>query len=110
MAMTTRPASIRRAGWWGPVAVAVGVDPAEGVRRLARGVAATLAAALCVFSLLTGAGSWIARSPTPSWWPLGSGPWIAALLAVGAVLVPVWWKLGFARDEASVDPARSGGS
>ncbi|MDH5307529.1 MAG: Na+:solute symporter [Myxococcales bacterium] len=82
-------------GFWAPVATSLGVDPAEGVRRLARGLAAVAAAALCVFSLLTGLGSWLCSSPAPLWWPLGWGAWIASQLALGCGLVPAWWRLGF---------------
>ncbi len=85
----------RPPGGWGPVARAAGADPAEGTRRLARGVAGMAAAAFCCFSLLTGLGSWLCGSPAPAWWPVGRGPWIAAQLALGAALVPVWWTLGF---------------
>ena len=84
-------------GWWGPIAVSLDVDPRESVRRLGRGVAGMLSAALCVFSLLTGLGSWLVESPAPTWWPLGWGIWVGAQLAVGMGLVPVWVKLGFSR-------------
>jgi len=89
---------VRPPGWWGPIAVSAGADPAEGPRRLARAAAATAAAAGCCFSLLTGIGSWIAHSPVPVWWPLSWGAWIGAQLAVAAALVPVWLRLGFGDD------------
>ncbi len=85
-------------GWWGPVARAAGADPGAGVRRLARGLAATGATALCLFSLLTGLGSWLCRAPAPTWWPLPWALWIAAQLAVAGALLPVWLRLGFSRD------------
>ncbi len=85
-------------GWWGPIAAAAGADPAEGVRRLRRGGAATVIAAYSCFSLLTGFGSWIAHSLPPTWWPLSQGVWIASQLFVGATLVPLWLRLGFAED------------
>jgi solute:Na+ symporter, SSS family len=85
----------RPPGWWAPVATSLGADPAEGTRRLARGLAAVAAAALCVFSLLTGLGSWLCGSLAPRWWPLGRAIWIASLLALGCALVPLWWRLGF---------------
>ena len=82
-------------GWWGPIASALGVDPAKNVRRLWLGVAAMAAAGLCVFSLLAGFGSWLCQSPAPTWWPLSRSLWIAVQLAVGGALFPVWLKLGF---------------
>ncbi len=90
-------------GWWGPIAAHFGVDPHTNVRRLGRGVAAMVAAAFCVFSLLTGFGSWLVLSPAPTWWPLSWGLWIALQLVVGAALVPVWLKLGFS-EEAEQTP------
>jgi hypothetical protein len=85
-------------GWWGPIAAHFGVDPHTNVRRLGRGVAAMVAAAFCVFSLLTGFGSWLVLSPAPTWWPLSWGLWIASQLVVGTALVPVWLKLGFSKE------------
>jgi Na+/proline symporter len=80
-------------GFWGPIAADVGATPTNDTRRLARGLAATAAAALCVFCLLAGFGSWIAGSPAPPWLP--SRPaWIAFLLALGVLLVPLWVALG----------------
>ena len=60
------------------------------------------AAGLCVFSLLTGFGSWICQSPAPTWWPLSRSLWIAVQLAVGGALFPVWLKLGFRKLPESV--------
>ena len=51
--------------------------------------------ALCLFSLLTGLGSWLCRSPAPTWWPFAWWVWIGAQLVVGLALVPLWWRLGF---------------
>ena len=87
---------VRPPGWWGPVAAAAGGDVRADVRRLGRGLAGMVTAALCVFSFLVGIGSWICDSPAPTWWPAGRGVWIAAQLVVGSFLVPIWWKLGFA--------------
>ncbi len=75
-----------------------GVDPHTNVRRLGRGVAGMVAAAFCVFSFLTGFGSWLVLSPAPTWWPLSWGLWIASQLVVGTALVPVWLKLGFSKE------------
>ena len=75
-------------GFWGPVA-----SPGD-TRRLWRGLAATGLAALSIFALLTGLGSWIARSPAPTWFPSQPG-FIASLLVTGLALVPAWWRLAF---------------
>ena len=62
------------------------------------------AAALSVFSLLTGVGSWIAGSPAPSFLPF-RGVWIASLAVLGIALVPLWWKLAFGQpDPEKTDP------
>jgi Na+/proline symporter len=83
----------RPPGFWGPIATDAGAEPGRDARRLARGLGAVAAAALCVFCLLTGFGSWLAGSPAPAWIP--SRPaWIALLIALGALLVPVWISLG----------------
>ncbi len=86
---------VRPPGFWGPVAARAGDDPREARRRLARGLAATVLAAGSVFFLLTGAGSWLAGSPTPTWWPLGRGVWLTVLLVVSLGLAPAWIRLGF---------------
>ena len=82
-------------GFWGPIAIAEGADPASDLRRLRRGALAMGSAALCLFSLLTGLGSWLCQSPAPTWWPLPWSVWIASQLALGVALVPVWLRLGF---------------
>ena len=93
-------ARVRPPGFWGPVAAAAGEAPAAGARRLARGAAATAACAASVFCLLVGAGTWLTRAPAPVWFPWRS-LWIAALLAAGIALVPVWRRLAdAARGEA----------
>jgi Na+/proline symporter len=85
---------VRPPGFWGPVARAAGADHAEDVARLRRGLLATATGALSIFCVLTAVGSWIAGSPPPAW-VSHRGVWLAALLAVGLLLVPVWWRLGF---------------
>lgn len=85
-------------GWWGPIAAHFGVDPEVNVRRLGRGVAAMVAAASSVFFFLTGIGSWLVQSPTPTWWPLSWEVWIALQLLGGAALLPVWLRLGFSEE------------
>jgi Na+/proline symporter len=95
--------SARPPGFWGPVARDAGAEPGRDARRLGRGLAAVAAAALCVFCLLTGFGSWLAGSPAPPWLP--SRPaWIALLIALGALLVPLWMALG---KRTGVDPGSS---
>jgi len=83
---------VRPPGWWGPIATAAGADDDGALRRLARGSAATAAASLSCFSLLVGFGTWVAGSPTPTWWPQSPGSWamwIAANLALGSALIPL---------------------
>jgi Na+/proline symporter len=84
--------SARPPGFWGPVARDAGAEPGSDARRLGLGLAAVATSALCVFCLLTGFGSWLAGSPAPPWLP--SRPaWIALLVALGALLVPLWTAL-----------------
>ena len=100
-----RPEPLRRfferakpPGYWAPIARSLGLDPREPVRRLWRGALATAAAALCLFSLLTGLGSWLCESPAPTWWPGPWAAWVAAQLVAAGALLPLWWRLGFARE------------
>jgi Na+/proline symporter len=86
-------ARVRPPGFWGPIAAASGRDPRADARRLAIGLAATGISALAVFSLLTGVGSWLAGSPAPFGLP-ARGVWIAALLALGALLLPLGLRIG----------------
>ncbi|GIW79036.1 MAG: sodium transporter [Gemmatales bacterium] len=99
----------RPMGFWGPIAAAEGDDPSEGARRLVRAAFAVVLAALSIFCLLVGAGSWLCGSPPPTWFPWRL-PWLAGLLAVGILLIPVWVGLGFGRlppddREFAVQPA-----
>lgn len=101
---------VRPPGYWAPVAASLGEDAAMGPRRLARGLLATALAALSVFALLTGLGAWLAGSLPPPWLP-HRGVWIAGLLALGAALVPLWWRLAFrpvcdANSHAASSPTR----
>jgi hypothetical protein len=61
-------------------------------RRLARRLLASALAALSIFALLTGLGAWLAGNLPPPWLPHRAA-WIAGLLALGAALVPAWWRL-----------------
>ncbi|MFQ5944565.1 MAG: hypothetical protein ACE5JF_13540, partial [Anaerolineales bacterium] len=87
----------RPCGFWKPIAASLGEDGNEPVRRLRRGIGATLFSALSIFCVLTGVGAWMAGSPAPTWFPWPTA-WIVLLLLVGAGLVPVWWRLGFGED------------
>ena len=83
-------------GFWGPVARTIDptADIGEGPRRLWRSLAATLLCALSVFCLLVGVGTWLIGSPPPVWLP--SRPlWIVLLLAIGLVVCPIWYRLGY---------------
>ncbi|MFQ5935031.1 MAG: sodium:solute symporter family protein [Acidiferrobacterales bacterium] len=84
----------RPPGYWKPIAALVGENGAEPVRRLHRGLAATLTAGFSILWILTGLGSWIAESPPPTWFPWRIA-WIILLLVIGIGLIPVWWRLGF---------------
>jgi len=90
-------AQVRPPGFWGPVAVANGGEARADARRLARGLAATVLSTFAIFCLLTGAGSWLVGSPAP----LGissRGAWIASLIVLGALLLPLGLRLGGRRD------------
>jgi SSS family solute:Na+ symporter len=84
---------VRPPGFWGPIAKSCGVDPAEGPRRLARGLGATAAAAWSVFALLVGIGTALVDSPAPAWVP-SRGLWILGLVVSSLALVPIWMRLG----------------
>ncbi len=88
---------VRPPGFWGPLAVAAGGKPHEGLRRLGRGLAATGLGSFSIFCVLAGLGTGLAGSLGPTWWPLGHASWVAVQLLAGLGLVPVWWRLGFAR-------------
>jgi len=85
---------VKPPGFWGAVAQAAGDDPMRGKARLLRGLSATFCAALSLFCLLIGLGSWLIHSPAPVFFPWPS-LWIALLLLVGIMLIPLWWRLGF---------------
>ncbi len=84
-------------GFWAPW------DGGTGRRRLARGLLATLAAALSLFSALVGLGTWLVDGTAPIWFPW-RGPWIAILGVVSIGLIPVWWRMGFRADGRRSDP------
>jgi hypothetical protein len=83
----------RPPGLWGPVAQACGESPRDDVRRLAKGLTATVLAAWTVLASLTGLGTWLVGSPAPPWMPW-RGVWIAFLISSAVAVAPVWWRLG----------------
>lgn len=87
---------VRPPGFWGPQHKALGEDPQEGPHRLGRTLVAVMSAALSVFLLLTGLGSWLFSSPAPSWFPWRS-VWLLLLLVLSVGLVPLWWRQIFPR-------------
>ncbi len=87
-------ARARPPGFWKPVAIAEGERDYHGPAVLARRLVATAAAALSVFALLTGTGTWLVEGTPPAWLPSREA-WIGCNLAVGIALIPVWWRLGF---------------
>ena len=53
-----------------------------------------LLAAVSVFCLLIGLGTWLLQATPPAWLSERT-TWIALNLALGAALVPFWLHLGF---------------
>jgi len=94
----------RPPGFWGPIA---GDGAAEDRIRLLHSLAATAAAGLSIFCLLTGLGSWLVGSPAPAFvpWPR---VWIGANLALGLAVIPVAWRLARAGRLVSDRISRSG--
>ena len=82
---------VRPPGFWGPQQQALGQAPQHGRRRLGRTLLAVFSAALSVFLLLTGLGSWLFSSPAPRWFPWRS-VWLVLLPILSLGLVPVWWR------------------
>lgn len=80
-------------GCWGPVAVAAGANAREPFALLLRGVTATALAALTVFCLLIGLGTWLVNATPPVWFPY-RGAWIALNLTLALTVVPLWTRLG----------------
>ncbi|MGE0876079.1 MAG: hypothetical protein AB7O31_15550 [Burkholderiales bacterium] len=85
---------VRPPGFWAPVARAAGADPHAPLRALRDGLAATCAAALTVFGLLVGGGTWLVEGTPPAWLP-HRGAWIALNLGLALAALPVWLRLGF---------------
>ena len=72
------------------------LDSTPSALLLVAGLATTaaLAAALSVFCLLVGIGSWLADSPAPGWFPF-EAVWRGMLITGGVALVPLWYRLGY---------------
>lgn len=85
---------VRPPGFWAPVARAAGVDAATPLATLRDDALATLLAALTVFGLLVGLGTWLVQGTPPSWLP-HRGAWIALNLGVALAAIPFWVRLGF---------------
>ncbi|GJL50898.1 MAG: sodium transporter [Nitrospirales bacterium] len=84
-------------GFWGPIAEECEDSPRAPHTRLWRAALATILTAFSIFCVLTGIGSIMAHSPSPSWFPWETG-WIVGILLTGVGLVPIWWRLAFATD------------
>lgn len=81
----------RPPGFWGPQRITLGEDPQAGPRHLWHTLGAVVGAALSVFCLLAGVGSWLFGSPPPRWFPWRSA-WVLLLLTASGALLPLWWK------------------
>lgn len=91
-------ARVRPPGFWGPIAATSGGEARTG--ELGRRLAATGTASLAVFCLLTGLGSLLAGSPAP-FHLAPRAAWIAALLGLGAALLPLGVRLGARADRTA---------
>jgi hypothetical protein len=97
----------RPPGFWGPQRAALGEDPREGPRHLGQTLVAVVSAALSVFFLLTGVGSWLFSSPPPTWFPWRLA-WILLLLTASLELLPLWWGQVFPPDPEETPQAQKG--
>ncbi|WP_342347441.1 hypothetical protein, partial [uncultured Nitrospira sp.] len=88
----------RPPGFWGPIERRVQLEQQDGARRFWRAILAVGLTALSIFCLLTGIGTWLVGSPAPEWMPWREA-WIAGLLLVGIILIPIWIRVGFGQSE-----------
>ena len=88
----------RPPGFWGPIERRVQLEQRDGIRRFWRAILAMGLTALSIFCLLTGIGTWLVGSPAPEWMPWRE-VWIAGLLVVGILLIPIWIRVGFRQSE-----------
>lgn len=93
----------RPPGFWGPIEQRVQPEQRNGVRRFWRAILAMGLTALSIFCLLTGIGTWLVGSPAPEWMPWREA-WIAGLLLVGILLIPIWIRVGFRQPEPVMQP------
>lgn len=92
---------VRPAGFWRPVALAVGDSPYRAIHELARGLLATVYGSICVFSLLMLLGSLMLQAPSPSWLPQ-RGAWLVGLALLCVVSARLGWR---AVHSVSQDPS-----
>ncbi len=81
-------------GFWRPIEEQIHPNHPSSSQRFWQVVLAMGLAALSIFCVLTGIGSWMVGSPAPFWMPSRT-IWIAGLLILGMMLCPLWIKLGF---------------
>jgi solute:Na+ symporter, SSS family len=93
----------RPPGFWGPIELRVQSEQRNGVRRFWRAIMAMGLTALSIFCLLTGIGTWLVGSPAPGWMPWREA-WIAGLLLVGILLIPIWITVGFRQSDSVRQP------
>ncbi len=84
----------RPPGFWRPIEGRIHPNHPSSSQRFWRAVMAMGLAAVSIFCVLTGIGSWLVGSPAPFWMP-SRAIWIAGLLILGMMLCPLWIKLGF---------------
>ncbi len=81
-------------GFWRPIEGRIHPNHPSSSQRFWQTVLAMNLAALSIFCVLTGIGSWLVGSPAPFWMP-SRAIWIAGLLILGMMLCPLWIRLGF---------------
>ena len=97
---------VRPLGFWGPIAAGVEGHQSTGPTQLARALGATAVCSMSVYCLLVGLGSWLVGSPPPEWLPYRT-VWAGGLVAVGLLLCPLWFRLGFGQGRNQPTPANS---
>ena len=83
-------------GFWGPIEKRIYPGNPKSSRQFWRALQAMGLAALSIFCLLVGIGTWLVGSPAPPWMPWRE-VWIGGFLLVGMVLCPIWIRIGFQR-------------
>jgi Na+/proline symporter len=82
-------ARVRPPGFWGRLATEQGEAARAPRRRMIRGLTRTAAAAFSLFCALVGVGSWLVGGTVPGWFA-APALWSPTLLAIAAVLTPVY--------------------